>query len=89
LIICGYHQNGPRRVNLQLWNWRGLDVINAHERDSKAYVAGMREAVDAVASGRLRPWPLYTHVFDLNQADQAMDMARSRPTGFLKALISI
>src|SRR6185369_6565222 len=68
LIICGYHQNGPRRVNLQLWNWRGLDVINAHERDSKAYVAGMREAVDAVASGRLRPWPLYTHIFELNKA---------------------
>lgn len=89
LIICGNHQNGPRQVNLQLWNWRGLDVINAHERDPKVYVAGMREAVDAVATGRLRPWPLYTHVFELSQTDQAMEMVRSRPTGFLKALISM
>jgi len=31
LIIAGYHQDGPRQINMQLWNWRGLDVINAHE----------------------------------------------------------
>ena len=37
---------------MQLWNWRGLDVINAHERDPKVYVQGMREAVDG---RRLRP----------------------------------
>jgi threonine dehydrogenase-like Zn-dependent dehydrogenase len=29
LVIAGYHQDGPRQVNMQLWNWRGLDVINA------------------------------------------------------------
>ena len=33
LIIAGYHQDGLRQVNMQLWNWRGLDVINAHQRD--------------------------------------------------------
>jgi threonine dehydrogenase-like Zn-dependent dehydrogenase len=27
LVIAGYHQDGLRQVNLQLWNWRGLDVI--------------------------------------------------------------
>ena len=40
LIIAGYHQDGPRQVNMQLWNWRGIDVINAHERDPEVYVAG-------------------------------------------------
>ena len=33
LVIAGYHQDGPRQVNMQLWNWRGFDVVNAHERD--------------------------------------------------------
>jgi len=89
LVIAGYHQDGPRQVNLRLWNWRGLDVINAHERNPRVYVAGMREAVDAVAHGRLDPAPLYTHIFSLNQIDQAMKVARSRPDGFLKALITI
>ncbi|HWV13125.1 MAG TPA: zinc-binding dehydrogenase, partial [Sphingobium sp.] len=27
LIIAGYHQDGPRQVNMWLWNWRGIDVI--------------------------------------------------------------
>ena len=89
LVIAGYHQGGPRNVNLRLWNWRGLDVINAHERDPRIYVAGMREAITAVAHGRLDPAPLYTHVFSLDQIDQAMKVTRSRPDGFLKALITI
>jgi threonine dehydrogenase-like Zn-dependent dehydrogenase len=89
LVIAGYHQDGPRQVNMQLWNWRGLDVINAHERAPRVYTAGMREAVDAVAHGRLDPAPLYTHVFSLDQIDQAMKVAHSRPDGFLKALITM
>ncbi|HKQ75677.1 MAG TPA: zinc-binding dehydrogenase [Blastocatellia bacterium] len=89
LVIAGYHQDGPRQVNLQLWNWRGLDVINAHERDPRVCVAEMREAVGAVAQGRLNPEPLYTHNFELERIDQAMKMMRCRPDGFLKALVTI
>src|SRR6185369_17576014 len=59
LVIAGYHQDGPRQVNMQLWNWRGLDVINAHERDPKNYVRGIRSAVEAIASGVLNPSRLY------------------------------
>jgi len=88
LIVAGYHQDGPRHVNMWLWNWRGLDVINAHERDPQAYVAGIREAVDAVASGRLDPRRLYTHTFPLDRLDQALNATRDRPDGFLKALIT-
>src|SRR3954454_23125309 len=43
LIIAGYHQDGLRQVNMQLWNWRGLDVINAHEREQQVYINGIRE----------------------------------------------
>jgi threonine dehydrogenase-like Zn-dependent dehydrogenase len=87
LIVAGYHQDGPRQVNMQLWNWRGLDVINAHERDAAVAVQGMREAVEAVASGRLDPRPLYTHVYPLERLDAALDATRDRPDGFLKALV--
>lgn len=89
LIIAGYHQDGPRQVNMWLWNWRGIDVINAHERDPKIYVQGIREAVDAVASGRLNPSPLYTHTYPLEQLDKALNDTRDRPDGFLKALVSL
>ncbi|WP_223643354.1 alcohol dehydrogenase catalytic domain-containing protein [Corallococcus sp. EGB] len=87
LLIAGYHQDGPRQVNLQLWNWRGLDVINAHERDPKVYVEGIRMAVDAVASGRVDPFPLFTP-FPLAQMDRAFEALRSRPEGFLKGLVT-
>jgi threonine dehydrogenase-like Zn-dependent dehydrogenase len=87
LMVAGYHQDGPRQVNMWLWNWRGLDVINAHERDPAVYVQGIREAVDAVASGRLDPTPLYTHTYPLDRLDEALNATRDRPDGFLKALV--
>jgi threonine dehydrogenase-like Zn-dependent dehydrogenase len=87
LIIAGYHQDGPRQVNMQLWNWRGIDVINAHERDSKVYVAGIRAAVEAVTAGQLDPSFLYTHRFPLEQLDKALDATRDKPQGFIKALV--
>lgn len=87
LVIAGYHQDGPRQVNMQLWNWRGLDVINAHEREEFVYVDGMRAAVDSVASGRLDPLPLYTHELPLARIADAFDLLSERPDGFFKALV--
>lgn len=89
MIIAGYHQDGSRKVNMQLWNWRGIDVINAHERDSKVYIQGMREAVEAVASGRLDPSPLYTHAFSFDEIGKAFSSMQQRPNNFLKALVRI
>jgi threonine dehydrogenase-like Zn-dependent dehydrogenase len=88
LIVAGYHQDGPRQVNMQLWNWRGIDVINAHERDPARYVQGIREAVAAMAEGRLDPAPLITHRYRLDQLGEALDATRDRPDGFVKAVIA-
>lgn len=87
LVIAGYHQDGPRQVNMQMWNWRGLDVINAHERDPAIYMQGIRDAIAAVKDGRLDPVPLYTHRYPLAELDTALDATRDRPDGFLKALV--
>ncbi len=89
LVIAGYHQDGPRMVNMQLWNWRGLDVINAHERDPLVYVEGMREAIAAVHSGILSPLPLYTHTFNLDELPRAFETLGNSPEGFIKALITV
>jgi len=89
LVIAGYHQDGPRQVNMQLWNWCGLDVINAHERDPAVYVEGMCEAIAAVQSGRIDPQPLYTHTFKLEELRQAFETMESSPAGFIKALINL
>lgn len=88
LVIAGFHQDGPRQVDMQLWNWRGLDVINAHERDARRYAAGMREAVDIVASGRIDPFALFTHQLAFAELADAFEGMRQRPDGFLKGLVT-
>jgi threonine dehydrogenase-like Zn-dependent dehydrogenase len=87
LVIAGYHQDSPRRVNMQLWNWRGIDVINAHERDPGRYVGAMKAAADRVAQGALKPDSLYTHEFPLENIGAAFAALDERPEGFLKAWI--
>jgi threonine dehydrogenase-like Zn-dependent dehydrogenase len=88
LVVAGFHQDGPRSVDLQMLNWRGIDVVNAHERDDELRLAGIRAAADAVASGRLDPTPLYTHHYPLGQLAQALDAMAERPDGFMKALVT-
>jgi threonine dehydrogenase-like Zn-dependent dehydrogenase len=85
LIIAGYHQDGTRTVDMRAWNWRGIDVINAHERDTEIYMEGMHAGLDALTSGVLDLSRLITHRCSLAQVGQAFDLLESRPDGFLKA----
>lgn len=87
LVIAGYHQDGPRTVNLQQWNWNGIDVTNAHERDPAVYREGLELAVAEVAAGRLDPRPLYTHAFALDELNGAFSALDQHPDGFMKALV--
>jgi NADPH2:quinone reductase len=87
LVIAGYHQDGERRVDIQKWNWRGIDVVNAHEREPAAYRRGMQEAIDLLVRGELDTAALFTHRFPLEDASAAFEMLESRPDGFIKALL--
>lgn len=89
LIIGGYHQDDLRQVNMQKWNWKAIDVINAHERDPRKYVQGMEEGVVATEQGRIRPQDLLTHCFRLDQLDDAFQMMVDRPDGFIKGWIRL
>jgi threonine dehydrogenase-like Zn-dependent dehydrogenase len=89
LIIAGYHQDGLRQVNMQIWNWKGIDVINAHERKAGRYLSGMQKAVHAVSEGIINPDLLYTDVLPLEQLNKGFELTSSRPDGFMKALIEI
>jgi threonine dehydrogenase-like Zn-dependent dehydrogenase len=87
LIIAGFHQDGARQVDMLLWNWRGLDVVNAHEREPAAQVDGMRSALLAMARGDLDPDPLYTHRVPLERIGDAFSAMESRDDGFVKGLV--
>lgn len=87
LVVAGYHQDGARQVNMQLWNWRGIDVVNAHERDPAAYTRGMRDALRALEDEVLDPFPLFTHTLAAEEIGTGLDYLAERPDGFVKALI--
>lgn len=89
IVIAGYHQDGLRQVNLQKWNWKGIDVINAHERDPKKYLSGMQKAIDAVTSGIITPEPLFTDTLPLSQLNKGFELTATRPDGFMKAIIQL
>lgn len=87
LVIAGFHQDGPRMVDLQSWNWKGIDVINAHERDPLVIAAGVVAAADEVVAGTIDPTVLLTHRYPLDRLGDAMDAMVQRPDGFLKAVV--
>jgi NADPH:quinone reductase len=89
LVIAGYHQDGLRQVDMQQWNWRALDVINAHERSIERYAAGVEAAVRATLEGRIDPFPLLTHAVDLETLDDGFELMRARPDGFVKAVLKL
>jgi threonine dehydrogenase-like Zn-dependent dehydrogenase len=89
LVIAGYHQDGLRQVNMQSWNWRGLTVVNAHERAIERYVAGIEAGIAAVLERRIDPFSLLTHRVPLAQVGEAMDLLCARPAGFMKAIVTM
>lgn len=89
LVIAGYHQDGPRQVDMQQWNWRALEVINAHERLTARYVSGVERAIAAVLAGELDPFALLTHTLPLGALNEAFELTRTRPDGFMKAIVHV
>ncbi|MBJ6726083.1 MDR/zinc-dependent alcohol dehydrogenase-like family protein [Geomesophilobacter sediminis] len=87
LIIAGFHQDGPRQVNLQLWNWKGIDVVNAHEREAQRYLEGIRAGIEAVEAGLFRMTDLVTHKYGLTELEKACQTLVERPEGFVKAAL--
>lgn len=89
LVIAGYHADGPRTVNLQAWNWKGLDVVNAHERQPEAYVRGLREGLQVVQAYDLARdlEGLVSHRWPLAEVGAALATAERRPPEYVKGVV--
>jgi threonine dehydrogenase-like Zn-dependent dehydrogenase len=87
LVIAGYHADGPRSVNMQSWNWKGIDVINAHQRDPRLYLTGLQEALALVHQHHLPIGPLITHQWPLDQSAEALAAADQHPPDYVKGVI--
>jgi threonine dehydrogenase-like Zn-dependent dehydrogenase len=86
LAIVGYHQ-GARQIDMQAWNWKALDVVNGHVRDAARLAESTRRGLDVVASGRADYSSLITHRYPLDRIDVAFEDLRTKPAGFIKAVV--
>jgi threonine dehydrogenase-like Zn-dependent dehydrogenase len=87
LVIAGYHQDGLRSVDVRQWNWKGIDVVNAHERSRERVLRGMATAARELADDPAWVRLLITHRFPLNDIDVALERACERPVGFIKGAV--
>jgi threonine dehydrogenase-like Zn-dependent dehydrogenase len=89
LVIVGYHQGGTREVPLADWNWKALDVRNAHFRRVATIMGGMRTGMRLLTAGRIRLDDLVTHRFGLDEVDRAFGVAHEKPDGFVKSTVIV
>lgn len=87
LSIVGYHQGGPRAVDMELWNWKALEVLNAHERRAAYQMDCMRRGLELVERGRIDIASLVTHRFPLEAVDRGFEALLEKPAGFVKSVI--
>jgi threonine dehydrogenase-like Zn-dependent dehydrogenase len=88
LAIMGYHQQA-RTVDMQAWNYKALNVINAHVRDVHRLRRSTQRALDLAAAGRINPASLITHRYTLANIDNAFADLERKPEGFVKGIVDI
>ena len=87
LSILGYHQGGTREVDVQAWNWKAIDVVNAHVRRRDLLNDAIRRGLELTRLGRIRPGALVTHRFGLEGVGEAFEALAAKPAGFIKAVV--
>ncbi len=89
LSILGFHQGGLRQVDVEMWNWKAIDVVNAHVRRHADLMESMRIGLELMAAKKFSFAPLVTHRFGLDQLDQAFTALLEKPQGFVKSIVLI
>jgi threonine dehydrogenase-like Zn-dependent dehydrogenase len=87
LSILGYHQGGERTVDMQMWNWKAIDVVNAHVRRREDLLESMRIGLELEAKRLIDLGSLVSHRFGLGEVDEAYAALRDKPPGFVKAVV--
>ncbi|MEL7448682.1 MAG: hypothetical protein AAFN78_05705, partial [Pseudomonadota bacterium] len=88
ITLVGYHESneGLRSVNMQLWNFKAIDVINGHVRRHDEKMRAMAKGLDLLAQGKLVTKPL-VRLYELNNVDQAFADFAANTEGLFKAIL--
>ncbi len=88
LNLVGYHESGEgvRSVNMKLWNYKAIDVLNGHVRRMDEKLAAMRDGLELMQQGLLVTEPLVTPYPLENVQDAFADFAAAKE-GLFKAIL--
>ena len=89
LSIVGYHQADSTLVDMQMWNWKALSVLNAHERRDTYQMDCMQRGLTLIAARKLHTLSLVSHTFSLENVDDAYHGILDKPTSFIKGIIRV
>jgi L-iditol 2-dehydrogenase len=87
VCIVGYHQGGMREIPLGRWNWMAFDIVNAHFREERTILSGMRTGLRLMEAKLLDLDDLVTHVYPLERIEEAFETAAAKPDGFVKGMV--
>lgn len=88
LAVIGYHksQGGMRSVNMKQWNFKSIDVINAHVRRNDEKMVAMAKGLDLMATGKLDLHPIASP-YPLSSVSQVFRDLDAHKPGLFKAVL--
>jgi len=85
--IGGYHNDGPRTVDFQLWNMKAFDLINCHERRIEFEAGLCRRALDLLSKGIWKFTGVTNHIYTMEEFDKAQMDMENHTNNFIKGAV--
>jgi threonine dehydrogenase-like Zn-dependent dehydrogenase len=87
LGIGVYHNDGPRTLDMALWNIKALTAVNCHERriDYEAFLC--KRALELLSKGIWRFTGATNRVYGMEEFDKAQDDMETKAGNFIKGAV--
>lgn len=90
LAVVGFHNiGGNRSIDMELWNWKAFEMINAHERRFNRHLSYMEAAIRLIRAGKLNTERFMTHAYGFEELNKAFEDMGNKPEGYIKGYVII
>lgn len=87
LGIGGYHNDSERMIDFKFWNIKAIVANSLHERRTDYQTKLCANALNLISSGQWKFTGLTTHIYKMEEFDQANIDMDQKNGGFIKGLI--
>lgn len=86
VCIVGYHHSADAPLDLEFW-YKGTTIVNGFSPHRPRTMHALRAGLDMIANRTFSYDALITHTFGLDEVDDAFELMRQHPAGFVKSVI--